>query len=77
MSKHQIISAEQHGNTDQYTLWLRDLGMTAVGYKGREYNGTEAELREDLKPYHFSEDELDNQFRNARNTRRDKDAQTK
>ena len=77
MGKHQIVSAEQHGNTEQYTLWLRDLGVTAVGYKGREYSGTEAELREELKPYNFSEDELDNQFRNARNTRRDEDAKTR
>jgi hypothetical protein len=77
MSKHQIVSAEQHGNTDQYTLSLKDLDITAASYKGREYNGTEAELREELKPYNFSENELDNQFRNARNTRRDEDAKTK
>jgi len=77
VSKHQIISAEQHGNTEQYTLWLRDLVSRQLAIKVSNTTVPKQNYVEDLKPYNFSEDELDNQFRNARNTRRDKDAPTK
>jgi len=62
----EIVRAEQNEN-GQYTFWLKDLDIKKPGDEGRKLQGTEAELRDQLKAYTFSANELDNQFQNARN----------